>query len=91
MQCPVSLASLPLLIIKYEFSEQNIAHFQHLLKADAILNPSGSSFILSVKVMEQKGAGEKLLKCLPNVNADIEFESLLKVNVSRQSKKKNQI
>ncbi len=37
--------------------------------------------------MEQQGADEQLLKYLPNVNADIGFESLLKVDVSKLSKK----
>ncbi len=48
---------------------------------------SEKGFIPSVKVMEQQGADEKLLKCLPNVNTDIGFESLLKVDVNRWSKK----
>ncbi len=57
-----------------------------MLTADAISNRSGSGFIPSVKVMEQKGADEKPLKCLPNVNANIGSESLLKAGVRRQSK-----
>ncbi len=36
--------------------------------------------------MEKKGAEEKLLKCLPNVNADIGFESLFKVDINRGKK-----
>ncbi len=48
---------------------------------------SGSTFILSVKVMEQQGADEKLLECSSNVNADIGFESLLKADVSRRLEK----
>ncbi len=35
-----------------------------------------------MKVMEQQGTDEKLLKGSPNVNADIGSESLLKDDVS---------
>ncbi len=40
-----------------------------------------------MKVTEQQGADEKLLKCSPNVNADVVFKSLFKVDVSSRSKK----
>ncbi len=64
-------------VFRYNLYQQSFLAF---VDRGSILNMYGGSFQLSVKVMKYHGADVKLLKFSPNVNADIKYESLLKVD-----------